>query len=275
MTNSDNNILYDIKNHENTSVPKKHTSLFTHNQKTILSLDFDRVNTCKVICDYCYIENMERIYPAYKAKTEVNTQLARQDPKLFAVKLNQEYNKALNSKSVKFAKLAKLPVRIYGGGDYEKVHYEIFKDLTFPFFLISKTLTMPAYTEDLNNILELPNCKSVVLSYDKYNSAGYLSKKELMQQIGNVCYGFKNLVTNNTKLLSAVRKTKRSYTGIPEDFQIQKEVLDRKYEVFFLISDTKSARAVTKKTVNVRCPADTGEIPLQTACTSCSRCWKT
>ena len=91
---------------------------FTNNSKTVLSIDFDRAKTCNQICDYCYVGNLERIYPAYWDKMKRNSNWATTKPETFAKQLNKEYEKLRNSKAKQYTRLDKLPVRMYGSGDY-------------------------------------------------------------------------------------------------------------------------------------------------------------
>ena len=104
---------------------------FTMNSKTLLSVDSDRFKTCPQICDYCYVGNLERIYPAYKSKLTRNTDWAKKDAAGFAAALNNEYRKYRKSSSVKFERLDKLPARIYGSGDFVPEHLEFMKLLDF------------------------------------------------------------------------------------------------------------------------------------------------
>ncbi len=99
---------------------------FTGNQKTILSIDFDRGSTCMQTCDYCYVNNMERIYPSYLSKITRNSEKTKtpEGRKEFADSLNSEYTKARNSKSKQFEHLDRIPVRVYGSGDFVPEHYE-------------------------------------------------------------------------------------------------------------------------------------------------------
>ena len=128
---------------------------FTQNSKTILSIDFDRFATCPTICDYCYVGNMERIYPAYKAKIERNVKWAKDNPGNFAAQLNKEYRKLRKSKAKTFRRLHKLPVRIYGSGDYQPIHYDWMNVVDFKFYIISKTLTLPHMHDELRKVLKL------------------------------------------------------------------------------------------------------------------------
>mgnify|MGYP003962725473 CR=1 FL=1 len=72
--------------------------VFTKNSKTILSVDFNREQTCYQICEYCYVTNLERIYSAYADKIKKNDNLAKDNPKTFAQQLNSEYKKIRQKK---------------------------------------------------------------------------------------------------------------------------------------------------------------------------------
>lgn len=130
---------------------------FTVNSKTILSVDFNRDKTCSQICSYCYVNNMERIYQAYSTKIDKNYNWALSNPAEFAAQLNTEYWKLRNSKAKTWKRLNKLPVRIYGSGDYIPGHYNFLKNLNFKFFIISKTLTLKTMAFQIQALLELTN----------------------------------------------------------------------------------------------------------------------
>lgn len=224
--------------------------LFTNNQKTIVSIDFDRINTCKEICNYCYIENMERIYPAYKAKVERNTELVKDNPINFANLINTEYSKYKKSKAKQYEKLDKLPVRIFGGGDYIPEMYPFFEALDFDFFIISKTLTEPDMREDLQKLVALPHMRSVLLSFDTHNKQNWHLCQDLWEK----------------------PKIKFAFTGTPLDMEMEK-LSDKTYTVFFNTGDKKIEKEASKQ-FKERCPADSGELKLQAACTVCHKCWR-
>ena len=113
---------------------------FTENTKTILSVDFDRQSTCLQFCDYCYVDTMERIYPTYLNKITKNSMIAKNNPQKITESLNLEYKKYRSSRSKKYRRLEKLPVRIYGSGDYLPIHLKVLKQLKFKFFIISKNV---------------------------------------------------------------------------------------------------------------------------------------
>ena len=98
--------------------------VFTKNSKTILSVDFNREQTCYQICEYCYVTNLERIYNTYADKIKRNDNLAKDNPKTFAQQLNTEYTKIRRSSSKQYVRVENLPVRIYGSGDFIPEHLD-------------------------------------------------------------------------------------------------------------------------------------------------------
>lgn len=228
----------------------KQKPLFTHNQKTVLSVDFSRAATCPQICSYCYVEQMERIYPSYGEKIEKNALLVKETPVEFAGQLNKEWRKARKSKAKKFQKLEKLPVRMYGSGDFQPEHLEMYKNLDFKIFIISKTLTDPDFEPYLDEVLSLPNVASVVLSFDNDNIKNY----------------------NHCKPRFNSDKIKFSFTGDCDDFMVQKEWNNKEFNMFFNTDNKKKAKERSRQW-SERCPADSGDIPLKQACTQCHKCW--
>lgn len=195
---------------------------------------------------------MERIYPAYGDKIRGNSDKVIADPRAFAETLNLEYAKAIKSKAKDYDGLEKLPVRIYGSGDYIKEHLAVLQHLNFKFFLISKTLTEAAFQEDLDEILKIPNCTSVVLSFDTHN------------------------IARTYKVVESRFKQpyiKFSYTGTVDDILVERDFLNRKFNIFFNIGNKKSEKEASKA-IKWRCPADSGELALKKACTVCHKCWK-
>jgi len=192
---------------------------------------------------------MERIYPAYLAKVQKNTDLVKDNPKTLGQLLNAEYLKALNSKSKKYTNLRKLPVRIFGSGDYIPEMFEMFKTFDFKFFIISKTLTEPQMRPELEKILALRNCSSVVLSFDTHNSKNWHLNTDLWKK----------------------PKIKFSFTGTHLDMEMQK-LANKTYTIFFNTGNKKVDKQASKA-FKERCPADTGEMKLQEACTKCHKCW--
>ena len=223
---------------------------FTDNQKTILSIDFDRESTCKQICSYCYVDNMERIYPAYLEKIKRNTRKVNENAENFANTLNDEYTKRRKSKSKKYERLDKLPVRLYGSGDFIPKHLEFINKLKFKFYIISKNLTRPELQRYIPILLGNPNLTNLRLSFDAQNMCNY---KNLSGYYG----------TDRVSLC---------YTGMPDEFEEQKK-LGFKFDTFFNISDKKIEREKAKK-FNESCPCDAGVMKLQKSCTYCNRCWR-
>lgn len=224
--------------------------VLTSNSKTVVSLDFDRFKTCPQICSYCYVGNMERIYPAYKTKIQNNYERALQNPETFAAEVNSEYRKLRNSKAKTWKQLSKLPVRIYGSGDYIPQHFKMLSNLNFNFYIISKSLTLTTMQHQLSELLKLSNLTSIVLSFDATNRGNYAALQKYYGQ----------------------NRIKFAYTGMPEDF---KQVLLRgeKYNIFFNISDKKVEKENTRQFAD-RCPCDSGELAHAEACTKCNKCWR-
>jgi len=147
---------------------------FTVNQKTILSVDFDRGSTCIQKCDYCYVNNMERIYPTYLAKIRRNTKMVERRPEEFARKLNEEYEDAKKSRAKAFDRLDHLPIRLYGSGDFIPQHLKFIKNLDFKFFMFSKNLIRKEYEGYLGAFLQdIPNLTRINLSFDLSNLGNY------------------------------------------------------------------------------------------------------
>lgn len=226
------------------------TKAFTMNSKTLLSIDFDRFKTCPQICDYCYVGNMERIYPAYKAKISHNVEWAKSNPKDFAQALNQEYRSYRKSKSRKLQRLSKLPVRIYGSGDFVPEHLEFMKQLEFKFYIISKTLTDPKMDKWLHRLITLPNLTKVILSMDDTNMQNFAHTKKYYKQDK---YGI-------------------SYTGYADNFDNWKTV-GFFSDIFFNISKKKIEREKSKK-IKEQCPCDSGSLKHDLSCSYCNKCWR-
>jgi len=224
-------------------------ALFTYNQKTILSLDFDRQSTCYQFCDYCYVDNMEKLYPSYLNKIEKNTEKVTSKPLQMATQLNDEYSKYRRSRSKQFSRLDKVPVRIYGSGDYIPIHLNVIKKLDFKFFIISKNLTQKHMSLEIVKLLSLPKLTTLVLSFDNQNMDTYDNVKDLYKK----------------------DKIKFAYTGLADDFQEWKT--DFNFDIFFNISKKKVERAKSLLHKE-QCPCDTGKMKLQKSCTYCSKCWR-
>lgn len=225
--------------------------LFTNNSKTVISLDFDR-STCDQQCAYCYVINLERIYPAYREKLKTNEFISRDDWKSFASNVNAEYLKLRNSKSKQYTRLHKLPVRIYGSGDYQPHHFKIFEQFDFKFYIISKNLTAIKYEKELKKLLSLQNLTSIVLSFDSDN----LDER------------FKRL-----QRLRKNDKIKFAFTGLPDEFTELKSKSNLKFDIFFNTSKTNDNKQKTRDH-REQCPCTSGLIPTKEACTICSKCWR-
>ena len=222
---------------------------FTANSKTILSLDFNRDKTCSQICGYCYVENMERIYPSYSAKTLRNYNWALTDPEGFANQLNTEYWKLRNSKSEKWKRLNTLPVRIYGSGDYIPGHLKFLSKLTFKFFIISKTLTLKTMQSQVEQLFKLPNLTSIVFSFDSDNLSNYTNVKKYFNQ----------------------DRCKFSYTSMPSEFS---DVHTKKsFDIFFNIGNKKVDKEASA-TYKEQCPCDSGMLAHAESCSHCNKCWR-
>ena len=199
------------------------------------------------ITNYCYVENLERIYKAYSKKIQANYEIALATPEIFGAQLNNEYRKLRNSKSDKWKRLGKLPVRIYGSGDYIPGHLKFLNILNFIFYLISKSLTSPLMENQLNELLKLPNLTSVVLSFDEKNLKHY---------------------AHATKFFGKDRIA-FAFTGKPKEFEVLKE----KFNIFFNTSDKKLDKIYTRK-FKEQCPCDSGVLASKEACSHCSKCWR-
>ena len=223
---------------------------FTGNQKTILSIDFDRNSTCMQHCPYCYVDNMERIYPAYLRKIERNTEGVRENPELFAEGLNEEYRKARRSKAKSFIGLENISVRVYGSGDFVPKHFEFLKELEFKIFLISKNLVTNKHYKYIDRLLGLPTVTRIMLSFDNQNIGNY---DRVKKYLGQDRIGF-------------------CFTGLSDDFQEWKDK-GYKFDVFYNISG-KQAEKEKASLHRESCPCDSGSLPLQKACITCNECWR-
>lgn len=222
---------------------------FTQNSKTILSVDFDRESTCGKRCAYCYVDTMERIYPAYLPKVKANSEWAKGNGKQFAEALNTTYKKLLNSKSKKYSRLSMLPVRIYGSGDFIPEHSWFLIELEFKFFIISKNLTRPEIKTYIERLIGLDNLTTIVLSFDNGNLGNYKGVS-----------GYKD----NPKI-------KFSYTGTADDFEQTSK--DYKFDIFFNINKQAVEREKSTKFVEA-CPCDSGKLAHNESCSYCSKCWR-
>lgn len=221
--------------------------IFTENQKTILSVDFDRDSTCRQKCPYCYVENMENIYPTYLAKVERNSEKSENYEK-FADKLNKEYEKIKKSRAKKYKRMEKVPVRIYGSGDFVPSHYEWLKLLDFRFFMFSKNLCFEDYVEYIPKLLKIDNLTMLNLSFDKYRLDKYSNIEEYKDQ----------------------SKIRINFTGTPDEFEEHKD--EYHFDVFFNIDKRKKKGREKASEFEETCPAECGKLDLQKACTYCNKC---
>ena len=187
-------------------------------------MDFDRFSTCDQICDYCYVGNLEKIYKAYKPKIERNEKLATDNPEEFAELLNNEYQKLIKSKAKKYERLDKLPVRIYGSGDFKPHHLRFLKALKFKFYIISKNITQKHMTMFIDPLLKIENLTKIVLSFDDQNMNTY---NNVIDYFGKDKIGF-------------------AYTGMADDFTAIKK-LEYKFTIFFNISNKKVEKEKSRK----------------------------
>jgi hypothetical protein len=224
--------------------------IFTNNRKTILSLDFERERTCPTICSYCYVKQTETLYPAYSRKIVANYELAMKNPDAFATELNLEYKKAKRSKSKTYSQLHKLPVRIYGSGDYIPQHLKFISKLDFKYYIISKSLTMSTMSYHRKQLLMLPKLTKLVLSFDADNLTNYTNVKNLF---GKDRIGF-------------------SFTGTTNEFVAAKQK-GYKFTIFFNTEKNKKSILNARKHKE-QCPCDTKLIPSAGACTKCNKCWR-
>jgi len=224
---------------------------FTENSKTLLSIDFDRFTTCPQICEYCYVGNLERLYPAYKAKIKKNDNRSKDNPTTFAQQLNGEYRKLRKSKSKKYIRLDKLPVRVYGSGDFIPDHLLWLRQLEFKFYIISKSLTNLGYHKYLKQLLEIPNLTKVILSLDNQNLMNYDLIKHLK---GTDRFGL-------------------AYTGMADDYNSHVAAGKLTATIFFNISDKKAEKAKSRL-IKEQCPCDSGVLKHAKSCSFCNKCWK-
>ncbi len=224
---------------------------FTENTKTILSVDFDRQSTCLQFCDYCYVSNMERIYPTYLNKITKNSVIAKTNPQKITDSLNLEYKKYRSSKSKKYNRLDKLPVRIYGSGDYLPIHLKVLKQLEFKFFIISKNVIRKNLVDEIPKLLNLKNLTNLVLSLDDQNVLG--GYQRIKQYYGSNRISF-------------------AYTGMADSFKQWKDS-GLLFDIFFNISK-KKVECEKSKLYKEQCPCDSGMLKLAKSCTFCSKCWR-
>jgi len=195
---------------------------------------------------------MENIYPKWKEKIYRNALKAKETPKQFADKLNLEYNYLINSKQKKLRRLSKIPIRIYGSGDYISEHFDFLTNLRFPHFIISKNLTTKKYINEIEKLDKYDkNLTSIVLSYYINNIDNYIIKN--------------NLKIQNTRI-------KLSFTGNSEEYY---KVINKgfKFDIFFNTLRTKQGIEQSRK-IKEQCPCDSKLIEHNESCTYCNKCWK-
>jgi hypothetical protein len=192
---------------------------------------------------------MERIYKAYSTKIDKNYNWALSNPAEFAAQLNNEYWKLRNSKAKTWKRLNKLPVRIYGSGDYIPGHYNFLKDLNFKFFIISKTLTLKTMAFQIQALLELTNLTTIVLSFDADNIQNY----------------------DNVKHLFNTDRIKFAYTGMPDEFNTIKAQYS--FNIFFNIGN-KNVDKQKSRNHKEQCPCDSGLLAHNESCSYCNKCWR-
>ena len=225
--------------------------IFTENSKTILSIDFDRFTTCPQICDYCYVGTTERLYPAYAVKIRKNDNWSKDNPTTFAQQLNYEYRKLRQSKSKKYDRLDRMPVRIYGSGDFIPEHLNWLPLLDFKFYIISKSLTRLQSLSYINTLLELRNLTKIILSLDDQNIENF------------------NLI----KHLKGKDRIGIAYTGYADNYSTHVEAGNIDATIFFNISDKKVEKAKSRL-IKEQCPCDSGVLKHAKSCSFCNKCWR-
>ncbi len=190
------------------------------------------------------------MYKAYLPKITRNAVLAKTSQKEFAEKLNMEYWKLRKSKSRKMQVLSKLPVRLYGAGDYIPEHYDFISKLSFKTYIISKNLTLLSYKEELIKVLALDTVTKVILSFDRSNISSYTTCAHLF---GSDKIGF-------------------AFTGLPDEFLKIKQQYPN-FNIFFNISNKKSEKDKSKM-IKEQCPCDSGGLKLEDSCSKCNKCWR-
>ena len=215
--------------------------LLTKNTKTVVSLDFDRLTTCLHHCKYCYVNQMEKLYPNYLKKVKKNSILAK-NPVIFSQTLNEEYKK----------QKVKVPsVRLYGGGDYIPRHFNFINKLDFPFFIISKNLTTKYMRKDVGKLVRLSNSTSIILSLDAQIMDRYKKVSRLRRDNRN--------------------KVKLAFTGTPDQFE-EVNQKGRKFDIFFNIKKDKINRQ-RSQTYKESCPCDSGQLEHHHSCLKCNKCY--
>ena len=194
---------------------------------------------------------MERIYSAYADKIKRTERWARERPEEFAEKLNEEYRRIRRSQARAFEGVERLPVRIYGSGDYIPEHYEFLKLLDFNFYIISKSLTRDIMKQEREKLLGLDNLTNIVLSFDNQNISNY---DDVVHLLGEDRFRF-------------------AFTGIADDFLIQRDFNGREFGIFFNIGEKKTDKQASSA-IRESCPTDSGKLEHSKACATCNKCWR-
>lgn len=225
-------------------------NIFTINDKTVLSLNFPRDETCPQICNYCYIDKTEKFRALYLPKLKRNHEHFRKNAKDFAQALNSEYAYARKSKAKQFVGLDKLPIRIYGSGDFIPGHIEFLKELNFKFYIISKSLTYQDNIQYLDKLFKLDNLTNITLSFDSMNIWNYGNVKKYL---------------NHDKINVA-------YTGLTDEMKTWKAV-GMSFGIFFNTKKNREEELKSRGTQE-QCPCDSKLLPRMKVCTVCNKCWK-
>lgn len=194
---------------------------------------------------------MENIYPAYLEKIQKNNSWAIDNSDNFARQLDNEYAFARRSKAKSIQGIEKMPVRIYGSGDYIPEHYEFLSKVNFNFYVISKSLVLPNMKEELDKVRQLPNCTRIVLSFDNENIKNYEGVKHLYKTDG----------------------IQFAFTGDKEDWLLQTEFNEREFGIFFNIGRKKADIEFSYETKE-SCPALSKQLAHDKACSICNKCWR-
>ena len=195
--------------------------------------------------------NLERIYPAYAEKIKRNDNSSRDNPDNFAQQLNREYRQIRKSKSKKYIRIDKLPVRIYGSGDFIPEHLVWLRKLEFKFYIISKSLTNLNYAVYRTELLNIPNLTKIILSLDNQNLRNY------------------GLI----KHLKGTDRIGLAYTGMADDYNSHVAAEKLTATIFFNISN-KNAEKAKSRLIKEQCPCDSGALQHAKSCSFCNKCWR-
>jgi hypothetical protein len=145
--------------------------------------------------------------------------------------------------------VSKLPVRIYGSGDFIPEHLMFMERLDFKFYVISKSLTSNFMHKYIDELLKMDNLTNLVLSFDAQNLDNY----------------------NGISKLYGDDRISFAFTGMADEF---KEVrLDKQFDIFFNISNKKIEKEKSKL-YKEQCPCDSGAMAHNESCSFCNKCWK-